>query len=263
MTSTDVLEYDDPDLVLEPARFELEPAPRGAPGRPNLLIELSLVGGAILLYFFVRGLTEGGVAGAVAHAEQILRFEQALGLDVELTVQQAVADRRWIVTGANWVYIWGHWPVIVATLVWLGRTRPASYRSLRNAMFVSGGIGLVIFALYPVAPPRLIDRPFVDTVTELSHSYRVLQPPALVNKFTAMPSLHVGWNLLVGVFVWRHARHRIVRWLGVLSPVLMTVAVVLTANHYVVDAFAGMALAIVGLHLAETGRQVDRSFSSR
>lgn len=254
MTTTDVRESDDAELVRAPVRFELEPQRRRAQDRPNLLIELSLVGGAIVLYFFVRGLTEGGVAGAVAHAEQILRFERALGLDLELALQQKVADRRWIVTGANWVYIWGHWPVIVATLVWLGRTRPASYRSLRNSMFLSGGIGLVIFALYPVAPPRLIDRPFVDTVTELSRSYRVLQPPALVNKFAAMPSLHVGWNLLVGVFVWRHARHRVVRWLGVLSPLVMTIAVVLTANHYVVDAFAGMALAIVGLHLAPRQR---------
>ncbi len=153
--------------------------------------------------------------------------------------------------------------MIVATLVWLGTAQPANYRRLRNAMFISGGIGLVIFAFYPVAPPRLIDRPFVDTVTELSRSYRVLQPPALVNKFAALPSLHVGWNFLVGVFVWRHAGRRAFRWLGVLSPVLMTFAVVLTANHYVVDAAAGIVVALVGLKIANRQTSVSRPVGTR
>lgn len=245
-----------------PLRFDLDPPRRRASGTPRWATELALVGCAIFLYFFVRGLTEAGVDDATVHAEQILRFERALGLDIELAAQQYVVDHRWLVTGANWVYMWGHWPIIIATLVWLGVSRPAGYRCLRNAMFVSGGIGLIVFALYPVAPPRLIDRPFIDTVTELSYSYRVLQPPALVNKFAAVPSLHVGWNFLVAVFVWRHARRRVIRWSGVLSPVLMTIAVVLTANHYVFDAAAGIVVAVVGLkvsdRLAATGRRERR-----
>ena len=55
-------------------------------------------------------------------------------------------------------------------------------------------------------------------MTELSRSYRVLQPPALVNKFAAMPSLHVGWNLLVGIVVFRTTRSRVLKVLAVLSP---------------------------------------------
>jgi hypothetical protein len=61
-------------------------------------------------------------------------------------------------------------------------------------------MGLCVYTTYPVAPPRLAGMGFVDTITEQSSSYRVLQPPAFVNQYAAMPSLHVGWDLLVG---WR------------------------------------------------------------
>ena len=117
-------------------------------------------------------------------------------------------------------------------------------------MFVSGGIGLLIFAAYPVAPPRLAGFGLVDTVTEYSHSYRALQPPALTNIYASMPSLHFGWDLLVGITVAMEARHLAVRLAGVMMPVLMAFAVIVTANHFVVDIVAGGALALVGLAVA-------------
>lgn len=95
---------------------------------------------------------------------------------------------------SNWVYIYGHWPVIGITLVWLFLRAPDDYRLLRNAMFVSGAIGLVLFALFPVSPPRFGVLELVDTVTERSDSYRALQPPGLINRYAAFPSLHFGWN---------------------------------------------------------------------
>lgn len=207
--------------------------------------------GAALLYFLVRGLTEANAEEAVAHGRTLLRLEDALAMNVEATVQNWVLSRRWLVTAANWVYIWGHWPVIVSTLVWLYRSDDDRYRLLRNAMYISGAIGLVVFVLYPVAPPRLLgSADLVDTVAAYSNSYRVLQPPALVNKYAALPSLHVGWNLLVGILVWRSATKSPLRILGVASPMLMATAVVLTANHYVVDAVAGSAVALTGLAIA-------------
>ncbi|HET7718408.1 MAG TPA: phosphatase PAP2 family protein, partial [Acidimicrobiales bacterium] len=71
-----------------------------------------LIFGAALLYFAVRGYTEGSADLAVEHGLDVLRFERRLGLDLELGIQALVIDQRWIVTVANWVYIWGHWPVI-------------------------------------------------------------------------------------------------------------------------------------------------------
>ena len=221
----------------------------------ELLAQLMLVVGAALMYFLVRGLTESNVESATAHAHDILRVESWLHIDVEAAVQRRVLEHRWIVNASNWVYIWGHWPVIATTLFWLHRSDRAAFMFARNAIFASGAIGLVIYMSYPVAPPRLLDVGFVDTVTELSRSYRVLQPPALVNKYAAMPSLHVGWNLLIGMFLYRGATRWWLRVAGVLSPTLMFVAVVTTANHYVLDSVIGIVVALIGLWIASRLRR--------
>ena len=214
-------------------------------------VQIGLMVGAALLYFAVRGVTEGSEAVAVAHASQLLRFEGWLGLDIEAWAQGLILEHHALVTVANWVYIWGHWPVIAVTLLVLYRHQRNSYLLLTRAMFASGAIGLVVFAAYPVAPPRLMPGGlWIDTVTELSTSYRVLQPPSLVNKYAALPSLHVGWNLLVGIAVYRATTARPLRVAAVVLPVLMVLAVVLTGNHYVVDAVLGAAVAMVGLAIS-------------
>lgn len=222
----------------------------------GLATQFALVFAAALAYFGVRGLTEGSESTAVSNAQGLLSMERWFNVDIEAGLQSLVIDHRWIVTLANWVYIWGHWPVITITLVWLYRKHRLDYFLLRNAMFISGAIGLVIFALLPVAPPRLLPSGYVDTVTNLSTSYRVLQPPQLINEFAAVPSLHVGWNLLVGLMIFRAAKRSKFRYLGFASPVFMATAVVLTANHYLSDVVLGMIVALIGLALASAGRRI-------
>ncbi len=178
-------------------------------------------------------------------------LERATGLDVEAGLQQVLLRWDWLVAPANWVYIYGHWPVIVPTLVWLAVRHRDRFVRLRDAMMISGGIGLFIFALYPVAPPRLAALGIVDTVSEQSLAYRVLQPPAFVNQYAAMPSLHAGWDLLVGLAIAGAAGSLWLRVAGYLLPVLMVAAVILTGNHYLVDVVAGLALALIGLWAAQ------------
>lgn len=219
------------------------PEPRRLATR--VLGEILLLAPAVLLYFGVRGLVDAREADAVRNAQQILDLEHLVGIGHELTMQQWVIGSDVAVNLMNWVYIWAHWPVLVAALVWLVVWRPHAYPLYRNVLLASGAVGMVIFALYPVAPPRLMpDLAFVDTVTLRSQSYRVLQPSALTNPFAAMPSLHFGWNLIVGIAVFREARHRIWRWLGVVLPVAMLLAIVLTANHYLLDAVVGGVLVV-------------------
>lgn len=218
--------------------------------RWSLARELLLVVGAVVAYFGVRGLTEGAVDAAHRNAGRVLDLEHALGIAYEDAVQDAAAWSGALVTLGNWVYIWCHWPLILGTLVWFARSRRSDYLELRNAIFISGAIGLVIFALFPVAPPRLFSPEYVDTVTQQSSSYRVLQPPAFTNKYAAVPSFHFGWNLLVGVAWFRAWHGRWWRWAGIVMPVAMAWAVVVTANHWVVDVAAGGAIALVGLAVA-------------
>lgn len=225
----------------------------------EFLRQVGFIALAILLYFGVRGSTQGEVEIAIKNGLDVLAFEQRLGVDFEAWAQGLIIDRGRLVDVANWIYIWGHWPVIAATLIWLHRTRRYEFLILRNAMFISGAVGLVIFATYAVAPPRLLDVGLDDTVTQLSNSYRILQPPALVNKYAAIPSLHVGWNLLVGIALYRASSRSIVRAFAIASPILMSVAVVVTANHYFIDGILGSALALLGLaaSVVVTPRMVD------
>ena len=233
-----------------PSRDHADRVVRRFPGWRGLLGQCALIVLAALCYFGVRGLTQSDAAAAEENARRLLDLERAVAIDVEASLQEAIVHHDAIVTLANWVYIYGHWPVIVLTLGWLFATAPDRFRLLRNAMFISGAIGLVIFALYPVAPPRLGVLDVMDTVTERSSSYRTLQPPGLINRYAALPSLHFGWNLLVGIVLWRTTRVPLVRVFAVVMPVLMAWAVVLTANHYVVDVIAGGVVALAGLAIA-------------
>jgi hypothetical protein len=215
------------------------------PARVRVLPQTAVAMLAVAAYFGVRGATNSDPAEAVRNAHWLVDVERALGLYHEPFLQETLAGSPMIRTLLNWVYIWGHWPVIVVTLVWLARTNPFVFRRTRNAMMISGGIGLVVFALFPVAPPRLADLGMADTVSLTSHSYRVLQPTFFTNQFAALPSLHVGWNLLLGLAVVTAARSAVLRVLGAAMPVAMVIAVVLTANHYIVDAVVGAALTTV------------------
>ena len=141
-------------------------------------LEVALILFAVLVYFGVRGLTEGRVDKAFANAHALLRIEEALGIAWELRIQGAILGHQALITATNWVYVYGHWPVIAAGAVLLYAYRRDKYRLLRDAMIISGLIGFVFFAAVPVAPPRLAEPGMVDTVTEYSEGYRALQPPA-------------------------------------------------------------------------------------
>jgi hypothetical protein len=226
----------------------------GPVGRPRdwraTILQVLIVGAGVAAYFLARGFTEANHAHAVRNARHVVSFEKWAHLYHEHALQEWAVAHELLIDVLNWVYIWGHWPVIIVTLLWLVHHHPGPYRLLRNAMLVSGLIGVVIFVLFPVAPPRLAGLGLVDTVTLHSHASRVRQPPAFVNQYAAVPSLHVGWSLLIGIFVYRNASRRSVRALGILSPIAMTAAVVLTANHYLIDAVLGAMVALIGLFVA-------------
>ncbi|MFF0341418.1 phosphatase PAP2 family protein [Kribbella sp. NPDC004875] len=213
--------------------------------------ELMLIAVAITLYFGVRGLITTRVDTAYRNAEDIVALEKSAGVFVEPELQDAVIRHGWLAETFGAIYIYGHWPVLLATLLWLLLRHRDHYRTFRNAMLLSGAIGLVIFAGFPVAPPRFLPGyGFVDTVAERTSAYRVLQPPAFVNQYAAVPSLHFGWNLLMGIAVATLAGHWVIRLFGWLMPALMLAAIVLTANHYLLDGVAGGVLALLSLLVA-------------
>jgi hypothetical protein len=224
------------------------------------LRELAIFAAAYLTYFGVRALTESEPGRAFENAMTVHRVEVDLGVDWEGAVQGAVLGSRVLVDLTNAVYIYGHWPVLIVAGVLLYRYRRRHYYRLRNVCLLTGLVGLVIFAAFPVAPPRLTDLPVIDTVTRDAEGYRQLLPPSFVNEYAAMPSFHAGWNLLVGVIAFGAFRHWLARGFAVLMPAAMAFAVVATANHFVVDVLAGVAIVLLALVAARwlERRRLDR-----
>ena len=205
---------------------------------------------AALVYAGVRVLTDRDQSTAEANGRRILHLERVLHIDWEQPLQSQVVAREWLAQLANWVYIWGFWPVLVASAVFFYARHRDGYVLLRNAVFISGLIGFVFFAFLPVAPPRLVDPNLVDTIREHTTWYRTMQPVRLTNQYAAMPSLHVGWSVLVGVALARAIKRPAAYAFAVLMPTAMALTVVVTANHYVVDVAVGAAVAAAALALA-------------
>ncbi|MFG2608365.1 phosphatase PAP2 family protein [Streptomyces sp. NPDC048514] len=206
-----------------------------------------------------RLLARGDVTGAVDHGLAILRIEKVLRLNAEHPLNRLFTREPWLGVPADFWYASLHYLVTPAVLVWLFRARARHYRAARTWLMTSTFIGLIGFTLLPTCPPRLLSpgHGFVDTMAQYS-SYgwwggEASAPRgmgAMTNQYAAMPSLHVGWALWCGVMLWRYGGTRPTKILGVAYPLLTALVVMGTANHYFLDAAAGVAVMGVGLLLA-------------
>jgi hypothetical protein len=224
--------------------------------------ELVLFAIAYLTYFGVRAITEGSVAEATGNALSIVHLERAVGIDIEGRVQQLIVGSHTLVGAANAMYIYGHWPLLIVGGILLFHLRRPQYDRLRSVCLLSGAFGLIVFALFPVAPPRLAPVGLLDTITALSGGYRTFMPPAFVNEYAAMPSFHAGWNLVLGAALFRATRHVLVRAFALAMPAAMAFAVVATANHFVVDVVAGAAAVSVAFAIVTNAPSRPRPTST-
>lgn len=239
-------------FALTCALFIIGLAPLGGfAGRRTLFTEFSFVWGATLAYTLVRGLERGGRDEAVRNSYQLVRLEKALGINHEVWIQQNALANEGLTRFANMVYVWWHWPVLVGVLVWMFVRHNEHYTLYRNALLISGLIGLVFFAMYPAAPPRFMPGSgLTDTISDRAIFNNILLPASLANLYAAMPSLHAGWNLLASVALVRHATHPLARAFGAIMPTSMLYAIVATGNHYIIDGIVGNLVAMSGLALA-------------
>ena len=231
--------------------------------RPSLkdLAELVLIGLTLPLYYLVRGSAHERVGEAVVRASQLIEFEKSLGIFWEVELQSWVLPYTGLVNLLNGFYLYGHLPIIGALAVWLYLWHRPQYLLMRNAFLISGAIGLIISLTFPVAPPRFLPEwGFVDTVLDQYDTGRPLTPAFFVNEYAAMPSLHFGWNLLAGLALWLATTHVLVRAFAVLMPVAMLADIILTANHFFVDAAAGLGVVLLGLLLTLCVRELIRRY---
>lgn len=220
-------------------------------GRINLATEFPVVWAALLTYYVVRGVSGQDREWAVRNAHHVVDFEKALGIFHEEQMQAFVMRHEWLTRLFNYVYVWWYWPMIIGVLVWLCIWRTEHYTFYRNAMLFSGAIGLTMFLLFPLAPPRFLgDMGFVDTIATGSSFSDYVRPASLTNHYAAMPSFHLGWNFLLAVAIYRNTKHIAWRSFAVASPIMMFLAIVVTGNHYIIDGVAGVMVALAGFKLA-------------
>src|SRR3990172_5025222 len=130
----------------------------------ELAAELVLLGTAFPLYYLVRGFTQERVALAFENAADLIGLERSLGIFREEQLQEAILPHGWLVDAFNAVYLYGHLPMIFVVAVWLYFWHRPQYLLMRNAVLISGAIGLVVYATFPVAPPRFLpELGFTDT----------------------------------------------------------------------------------------------------
>jgi hypothetical protein len=214
--------------------------------------EIGLVALAFLLYFIVRGLVVDRAGEALSNAQDLMDAERGLGIFWEPRINEWVLGHEVPIRFFNFVYFWLDFPLIVAVGLWLYFTHRHEYTVARDALLISGAISLVIYNLYPVMPPRLLPTgEFTGTLEAYSDlSYQAQSMQAFVNPYAALPSLHVGWAMIIGGAMVLTLRHPLLRAFGVALPWLQLAAVVCTANHYILDAVAGVLVCLAGLALA-------------
>ena len=214
--------------------------------------EIGLVALAFLLYFIVRGAVVDRADDAYANARHIMDFERSVGIFWEPRLQEIVLHRKPLIDLFNFIYFWLDFPLIVTIGFWLYFYRRHEYTIARDALLLSGAISLVIYALFPVMPPRLLPTgEFVGTIEQYNQlSYQAQSLSAFVNPYAAVPSLHFGWALIIGGALVVSVRQPLVRAFGIVLPWAQLAAIVFTANHYILDAVVGCVVCLVGLGLA-------------
>jgi hypothetical protein len=203
--------------------------------RPLSLVgrrELFLFLGAYLLYSTSRYVSVGDLTTATDHARWVVGLQKSIGVNVESSVQTALHG-SWVIWVLNNLYLAAQIIVVPGTLIYLYRSNHDVYVKLRNTVLATWLIAMPIYALFPVAPPRLAGIGMLDTITS---GGGVRLDSALTTSFynplAAVPSLHAGFALAVGV----------------------------AGNHFFFDIAAGVVVTITGYMV---GNAVDRHFAGR
>jgi hypothetical protein len=229
-------------------RFRLLPH-----GARDLLWQILLFCGAYWLYRLVRGQVFDQSAAAFEHARDIVSLERSLHIFVEPSLQSWAVGSGWISDVASWMYLNTHFVVTTCTLAYIYLFRNEHYYFVRNMFIVAMLLALVGYVLYPTAPPRMLpELGFVDSVAEFTGVSSDASVNALFNPYAAVPSMHVGFALMLSVPMIRMARHRWTKALWVLYAPAVTLVVIVTANHWAFDAITGALVAAVSAFAAQT-----------
>jgi hypothetical protein len=214
------------------------------------LKQVLIIAGAYFLYMFVRRYLIADIETvAIENAIKVTSFEFARGFFWEPNWQSWVLEHsKGLAIFFNWAYILTFWPIIVITALIVYVIDREKYFHYRNLILLSLVISLIVFMLFPLAPPRAMsEHGFIDTIQHLGPSwYGSREMSVYYNAYAAMPSLHFSWTVLFGILFLR-MKHLWLKPLSLIYPGTTFLAIVITGNHYIVDAIGGAAVTVASL----------------
>lgn len=212
------------------------------------LFEIGIFAVALLVYQASRALVMGEPSTAFENAASIINWEKSSGLFVEASIQEWVLNHVELTEMLNYFYMSAHWIVTVAFFMWLYTQHHRVYPYVRNAFLAANGVALVVYMLFPVAPPRLMPDGFVDTLDAVSDiDLHEGMLSGLFNPHAAVPSMHFGYAFMIGLVCAVLVRSWPLRLLALAYPAFVLFTIVATANHYIADAVAGGIVMLAGL----------------
>jgi hypothetical protein len=203
---------------------------------------------AYLVYLSGRWVAAGDLAPATEHARWIMDLERGLGVAVERRVQEWLdfGPVMWMLGN---VYLAAQLVVLPGSLIYLYRRAPAVYRRLRDTVLATWLIAVPIYAAFPVAPPRLAGLGMADVVSSQAAAGLTGRSTLFYNELAAVPSLHCGFAVAIGIALAAASRHGATKVLCLAWGPLVCLTVVATANHYVFDIAVGLLVSVLGFLL--------------
>jgi membrane-associated phospholipid phosphatase len=217
--------------------------------------ELKLFLAAYVLYNAGRWVTAGDFGVAVDNARWIVRLEDTLGVGVERSVQAAL-DGGIVMSLLSHVYLAAQLLVLPGALVYLYKRAPRVYRPLRDTVLATWLLSIPVYAAFPVAPPRLAGIGMADSVSAHGAVSLTGRSSVFYNELAAVPSLHCGFAVAVGIALAAAAQGRVAKALALLWGPLVCLTVVATGNHYVFDIAAGLVAGGAGYLLGRAVRSL-------
>ena len=222
--------------------------------------QIVLVVAAIQVYEAFRRLIDPDWPAAMANARRIADAEKLFGLDWEGWLQQVFLGVPDLVQAMNIFYFVGHFLLTALFFWWLYRRSRPGFSAFRDGFLVATALSLLIHWKFPTAPPRLADVGLVDTLRQLSNiDIGSDQASNYYNPVAAVPSLHAAYAVGVGVGLVRYAARWWSRAVGVVYPLAVVLTIVVTGNHFFLDAVAGVVVLGAGFLVAWSVRARRRA----